>query len=131
MFGTRIDNLLRLMRYLSNAAAAKAPDTPYITSGESEHHGPRDMGETLFAKWTAEDSDLTLVVTKMERDLRRATHSPGAIERKEDRDKRILRDYAGQVAAKVAVWEDLSPQAIRDIRKKAGVDQTTGLKRSA
>jgi hypothetical protein len=119
----RIDNLLRLMRYLSHAAAAKAPDSPYITSGENDHAGPTNPGSSLFERWTAEDSELTLVVTKMERDLRRATHSPRSIERREDRDKRILEQYAGWPAAKVALWEDLSAQSIRDIRRKAGVDQ--------
>lgn len=131
MLGSRIDNLLRLMRYLSHAAGAKAPDSPYITSGESDHDGPTNPGSSLFERWISDDSELSLVVTKMERDLRRATHSPRSIEHKEDRDKRILGQYPGWPAAKVGLWEDLSAQAIRDIRRKAGYDQSTGSEKAA
>lgn len=124
--GHAIDNLLRVMRFLSHAHAAKAPDSPYITSGEGEQHGPSSPGTSLFERWTADDSELSLVVTKMERDLRRATHSPGSVEHKEDRDRRIVKAYVGWHASKVALWEDMSPQAVRDLRKKAGVDQVRG-----
>lgn len=125
LLGNRIDTLLNLMRYLSHASAARAMDAPRIKSA-SDTQAPTVPGESLFDRWTSPTSELALVIAKMERDLKRATHSPGAVERKEDRDKRIVAQYAGIHASHVAVWEDLSPQAVRDIRKKAGVDQVEG-----
>lgn len=131
MLGNRIDNILRLMRYLSHAPAAKAPDSPYITRGEAEYAGPRDVGQTLYERWIAEDSELSLLVLKMEQELKRATHSPRSTpEHAHEFAARVVKEHKGVHYAVAAKLENVHPTYIRKIRVKAGVPAQYGVETS-
>lgn len=127
MLGNRIDNLLRLMQYLSHAPAAKAPDAPQVHSGKSSTQAPTMPGRTLFDKWTAEDGELALLVAKMERDLRSATHSPRSQpEDAIDFAKRVVAEHEGKHYAEAAERENVHKTHIWKIRVKAGRGGTWG-----
>lgn len=127
MLGNRIDTLLNLMRYLSHAPAARAMDRPQVHGGEPNLE-PRSPGESLFDRWTAEDSPLALVVAQMEQELKRATHAPRSQpEHAHEFAARVVKEHRGVHYAIAAKIENVHPTYIRKIRVKAGVPAQYGV----
>ena len=112
------------MKHLANGRTAKSFDAPRVADSEPDYT-PRNDGKTLFEEYAGEDGELTRLVYRMQRDLHRFKHSRG-VERKEDRDKRIVVEFVGWSPTKVAEWEGMSEANVRRIRAAAGVNQMDG-----
>ena len=112
------------MKHLANGRAGRPPDAVRVTDSEPDYT-PRSDGKTLFEEYAGPEGELTRLVYRMQRDLHRFKHSRG-VERKEDRDKRIVEEYRGWPATKVSEWENLSHTSIRRIREQAGKRPTDG-----
>lgn len=120
-----INKVLHMMRFLSEGRAGASPDAVRTQPSEPDY-SPRMAGESLYEQYAGEMGELRRLLYKMQHDLQRARFSPGQKEIKEERNQRIVRDYEGWPAAKVAVWEDLSISTIRDIRQREGRTQMYG-----
>lgn len=121
-----IADVLIRMKMLSEGKAGTAPDAVRGRLSEPDHT-PRLAGGSLFEEYAGNDGELTRLVYRMQRDLQRATHSRGGAEHREDRDKRIIKDYQGWPATKVAEWERLGHQTVRDIRRRHDRNPSDGV----
>lgn len=85
-----------------------------VSGGKASSSAPRTT-EQLFDKHVDE---LRLTLYRAERDLNRYKRGRESIVDKEDRDRRIIEDYVGWPAVKVAVFVDLSQSQVRRIREQ-------------
>ena len=85
-----------------------------VSGGKASSSAPRHT-ERLYDKHVDE---LRLTLYRAERDLDRYKRGRAAVEDKEDRDKRIIEEYVGQPAVRVAIFVDLSQSQVRRIREQ-------------
>jgi hypothetical protein len=127
----RVFHLLRLMRYYDGGAPSRSIVVYEARNAERAGEPPDPTRDGLYEQYAGPYGELTRVIERMERDVQRAHKGGRLTEDKEDRNARIITEYVGWAAGKVAVFEDLSVTQVREIRRMAGVAAKDGREHEA
>lgn len=127
----KVRNLLLMMRYFDGGAPSNGIMFREARNAERSGEPPDPTRDGLYEQYAGPYGELTRVIERMEADVQRAHKGGRRTEDKEDRNARIIEEYVGWEATKVAAFEDLSVTQVREIRRVAGVVAKTGREHEA